>query len=105
MGKDHHDHAPDARVPPKKEECAENRIDHGFRDYCAHKLIPLNQCRYREIFLPWKCVQERHAYEKCQFEEFQRRVKQVQGTLEPSPPPATRVSLGERAPPARRQRR
>jgi hypothetical protein len=84
MGKDHHDHAPDARgamqrfsdprllsidflynffvlrigfliifdgclsgfpVPPKKEDCADNRIDPAFRDYCSHKLIPLNQCR------------------------------------------------------------
>jgi hypothetical protein len=32
-------------VAPNKEACQANRIDLAFRDYCSHKLIPLNQCR------------------------------------------------------------
>ena len=34
-------------------------------------------CRYANFFLPWKCDHERHSYEKCQYEEFERRVKQM----------------------------
>ncbi|KAJ9638945.1 hypothetical protein H2199_006806 [Coniosporium tulheliwenetii] len=48
-----------------------------YRDSCAHLLIPLNQCRYREMYLPWKCENERHSYEKCQYEEFKKRVAKM----------------------------
>lgn len=27
-------------------------------------LIPLNRCRHKEFYLPWKCEDERHGYEK-----------------------------------------
>jgi len=123
-------------VAPSKEDCAKNKIDLAYRDYCSHKLIPLNKCRcvfarscvcvqharvpttaggsavhahmlsmgmvirsgccactltckdtlytlcmhtcrYANFFLPWKCDHERHSYEKCQYEEFERRVKQM----------------------------
>ncbi|EKX35115.1 hypothetical protein GUITHDRAFT_97918 [Guillardia theta CCMP2712] len=66
------------RVPPNKGECAKNKIDPAYRDYCSHLLIPLNKCRYANYFLPWKCTEERHAYEKCQFQEFEYRVKKLQ---------------------------
>jgi NADH dehydrogenase (ubiquinone) 1 beta subcomplex subunit 7 len=46
------------------------RIELGYRDFCAHLLIPLNQCRRASLYLPWKCEDERHAYEKCQYEEY-----------------------------------
>ena len=32
-------------VAPNKEECAANKVDLAYRDYCAHKLVPLNKCR------------------------------------------------------------
>jgi hypothetical protein len=32
-------------VAPNKEECAKNKVDLAYRDYCAHKLVPLNKCR------------------------------------------------------------
>lgn len=32
-------------------------------------LIPLNICRHKENYLTWKCDDERHAYEKCQYDE------------------------------------
>ena len=51
-------------VAPNKEECAKNKVDLAYRDYCAHKLVPLNKCRYKNFFLPWKCEHERHDYEK-----------------------------------------
>lgn len=32
-------------------------------------LIPLNICRHKENYLTWKCDDERHAYDKCQYDE------------------------------------
>ena len=32
-------------------------------------LIPLNKCRHKELYAPWKCEDERHGYEKCQYDE------------------------------------
>merc|ERR1712028_227172 len=52
------------------DEMMAERVDPSFRDYCAHMLIPLNQCRRKEWYLPWKCGPERHAYEKCEFDEY-----------------------------------
>lgn len=67
----------------------------AYRDSCAHLLIPLNKCRYNEFYLPWKCVvssaisklvgvrqltgskDERHSYEKCQYDEFKERVAKM----------------------------
>ena len=37
-----------------------HRLPLAFRDSCAHLLIPLNQCRLREFYLPWKCEEERY---------------------------------------------
>ena len=58
---------------PQEEMQAAN-IDMVYRDYCAHLLIPLNQCRRKSLFLPWKCEHERHAYELCQYKEYKRRM-------------------------------
>jgi len=49
-----------------------------YRDFCAHLLIPLNECRRREFYLPWKCEHERHRYEKCQYKEYKKRIKSKQ---------------------------
>lgn len=51
------------------EEMKANRLPINFRDYCAHLLIPLNKCRRETGYLPWKCEDERHIYEKCQYVE------------------------------------
>lgn len=45
------------------------KVDLAYRDFCAHLLIPLNECRKASFFLPWKCEHERHVYEKCQYKE------------------------------------
>ena len=50
------------------------RLPLEYRDYCAHILIPLNECRRQTWFSPWKCTDLRHSYEKCQYDEYQRRV-------------------------------
>eukprot|EP00246_Nothoceros_aenigmaticus_P013607 TRINITY_DN4771_c0_g1_i2.p1 TRINITY_DN4771_c0_g1~~TRINITY_DN4771_c0_g1_i2.p1 ORF type:complete len:121 (+),score=18.06 TRINITY_DN4771_c0_g1_i2:198-560(+) len=59
-------------------EMADNLLPLGYRDACAHLLIPLNKCRVENFYLPWKCVDERHSYEKCEFELFLRRVRKME---------------------------
>ncbi|WJX21515.1 hypothetical protein P8452_10943 [Trifolium repens] len=48
-----------------QEEMVEARVPLAYRDQCAHLLIPLNKCRQAEFYLPWKCENERHSYEKA----------------------------------------
>lgn len=65
--------------PPRatREQMSKARLPLQYRDSCAHLLIPLNRCRFEEYYLPWKCVDERHSYEKCQYEEFKKRVAKM----------------------------
>jgi len=51
------------------------RLPLGWRDQCSALLIPLNKCRHRELYAPWKCENERHGYEKCQYDDYMRRMK------------------------------
>ncbi|KAL2884985.1 NADH dehydrogenase ubiquinone 1 beta subcomplex subunit 7 [Ceratocystis lukuohia] len=60
-----------------REEMREARLPLAYRDSCAHLLIPLNRCRYDTYYLPWKCEDERHSYEKCQYLEFKKRVAKM----------------------------
>lgn len=52
------------------EELRKNHVPLAYRDVCAHLLIPLNKCREQTRFMPWKCEDERHTYEKCQYELY-----------------------------------
>jgi len=61
-----------------REQMRDARVPLHFRDYCAHILIPLNDCRHQTWFSPFKCTDLRHAYEKCEFDEFQRRIRIAQ---------------------------
>jgi len=67
-------------VPPQPEmkvtheEMKAARVPLLFRDFCAHLLIPLNDCRVKTWYSPFKCTELRHSYEKCQYDEFTRRV-------------------------------
>ena len=45
------------------------------RDSCAARLVPLNSCRRGTLYLPWKCEDERHAYEQCLYADYLERVK------------------------------
>ncbi|EED19409.1 NADH-ubiquinone oxidoreductase B18 subunit, putative [Talaromyces stipitatus ATCC 10500] len=60
-----------------QKEMSDARLPLAYRDSCAHLLIPLNRCRRDEYYLPWKCEAERHTYEKCQYEEFKKRVAKM----------------------------
>ncbi|KAJ2964166.1 hypothetical protein NQ176_g10815 [Zarea fungicola] len=70
------DTASDARQATR-EEMSEARLPHAYRDSCAHLLIPLNKCRKSTWYAPWKCEDERHSYEKCQYVEFKKRVAKM----------------------------
>ncbi|EMR10582.1 hypothetical protein PNEG_01287 [Pneumocystis murina B123] len=52
-------------------------INLSYRDGCMKLLEELNYCRENTWYLPWKCVEERHAYEKCEYEIFKERVKSL----------------------------
>ena len=52
-----------------QEQLRDAKVDLAYRDFCAHLLIPLNECRKANYFLPWRCEHERHIYEKCQYKE------------------------------------
>ncbi|OJD27832.1 hypothetical protein ACJ73_00766 [Blastomyces percursus] len=65
------------KIAATREEMSQARLPLAYRDSCAHLLIPLNRCRYEEYYLPWKCENERHSYEKCQYEEFKLRVAKM----------------------------
>eukprot|EP00966_Prymnesium_polylepis_P182561 4229809-Prymnesium_polylepis.1 len=52
-----------------REEMKAARIPLQWRDYCAHLLIPLNECRKQTWYSPFKCQDLRHGYEKCQYDE------------------------------------
>ncbi|KAK8188855.1 putative NADH-ubiquinone oxidoreductase B18 subunit [Phyllosticta capitalensis] len=60
-----------------REEMAAAKLPIAYRDSCAHLLIPLNRCRVDTYYLPWKCETERHTYEKCQYDEFKKRVAKM----------------------------
>ncbi|KAJ9708697.1 hypothetical protein PVL29_000625 [Vitis rotundifolia] len=61
-----------------QEEMVEAKVPMGYRDQCAHLLIPLNKCRHAEFYLPWKCEAERHVYEKCEYELVMERMLKMQ---------------------------
>ena len=57
-------------VKASVEEQRAARIPLAWRDTCVDLLLPLNQCRDKSYYLPWKCTHERHTYEKCLYDEF-----------------------------------
>jgi NADH dehydrogenase (ubiquinone) 1 beta subcomplex subunit 7 len=67
----------DGSTPASRQAMSDARLSLAYRDSCAHLLIPLNRCRQEEYYLPWKCETERHTYEKCQYEEFKKRVAKM----------------------------
>ncbi|KNC77591.1 hypothetical protein SARC_09949 [Sphaeroforma arctica JP610] len=62
-------------APLPKEILDAERIEMQHRDNCASFLVPLNRCRYETRYKTWKCTDERHAYEKCQYEEYCKRME------------------------------
>ncbi len=77
-----------------EEEMRDARLDLQWRDYCAHMLIPLSKCRRANYSLPWRCSDERHAYEKCQYDQYQRRVREMKADIQAAKE-AKRAEQGE----------
>jgi len=59
-------------------QMSDAKLPIAYRDRCANLLIPLNRCRFETMYLPWKCENERHSYERCQYDEFIKRVKKME---------------------------
>ncbi|KAJ7598926.1 B18 subunit of NADH:ubiquinone oxidoreductase [Mycena floridula] len=57
-----------------QEELKANRVPLGWRDNCSALLIPLNLCRKQNYYLPWECQDQKHVYEKCQYDDYMRRM-------------------------------
>ncbi|CAK9781429.1 hypothetical protein CC85DRAFT_255607 [Cutaneotrichosporon oleaginosum] len=66
-----------ASTTASETEMKANRLPLGWRDQCSSLLIPLNICRHKTDYLPWKCEDERHTYEKCQYDDYVRRMKEL----------------------------
>ena len=58
-----------AKMIATEEEMKDARIPVAWRDYCAHILIKLNECRKDTMYQVNKCTELRHEYEKCQYNE------------------------------------
>ncbi|GAA5852287.1 hypothetical protein JCM5353_004591 [Sporobolomyces roseus] len=54
------------------------RVPIGWRDQCGKLLVPLNVCRHENLYANWKCDDERHAYEKCQYDDYISRMKALE---------------------------
>lgn len=74
----------ESSTPASQEELQAHKVPLGWRDQCSgyvefitllqyytkdgytmrSLLIPLNVCRVTEWYMPWKCQNERHAYEE-----------------------------------------
>jgi hypothetical protein len=57
-------------VKATPEQLRQSRIPLAWRDGCVDLLLPLNDCRNKTSYMPWKCQHERHTYEKCLYDEF-----------------------------------
>lgn len=62
-----------------QKEVHDAKVPLAYRDCCVDRLIPLNECRKKNYYLPWKCEHERHAFELCQYKEYKRRVAKKSG--------------------------
>ena len=51
------------------EELTRQRIPLNARDYCAHLLVSFNRCKRKNLYLPYRCIEEKHEYEQCQYKE------------------------------------
>jgi len=64
-----------AEMKISREELKRHEIPVALRDYCAHLVVPLLECRKRSYWLPWYCEHEAHEYEVCQYKEYLRCVE------------------------------
>ncbi|TPX30380.1 hypothetical protein SeLEV6574_g08614 [Synchytrium endobioticum] len=75
----HHGEAPtQPKMLMSQEDLAKHRIPIAWRDYCAHLLPDLYKCRHDHYYLPWACEKQRVAWTKCQYDDYQRRMRLMQ---------------------------
>uniref|UniRef100_A0A7E4VV81 NADH dehydrogenase [ubiquinone] 1 beta subcomplex subunit 7 n=1 Tax=Panagrellus redivivus TaxID=6233 RepID=A0A7E4VV81_PANRE len=61
------------------EEMEQFNLTPGQRDYCAHLLIPLIKCQGNNApFAGHMCHEERHAWDKCEYEDYIGRIKEYE---------------------------
>lgn len=53
----------------REEELISARIPPERRDYCAHKLLDYQVCRYKNMPMLYKCAHEKHDYLNCEHQE------------------------------------
>eukprot|EP00808_Paulinella_micropora_P031460 g62308.t1 len=56
------------------------RVQLADRDKCAHAVVPLNQCRKKNSWMPWACHHERHELEQCEFKLYKRRERALKAS-------------------------
>jgi len=66
-----------ANLTASQEEAKAARLPLGYRDGCSALLIPLNKCRRQTNYMQWECEDLRHVYEKCQYDDYVRRMKDL----------------------------
>ncbi|KIJ98742.1 hypothetical protein K443DRAFT_680488 [Laccaria amethystina LaAM-08-1] len=66
-----------ASTTASQEELKAHRVPLAWRDQCSSLLIPLNLCRKQKLYKPWECDHERHTYDKCQYDDYVRRMKEL----------------------------
>ncbi|XP_046833698.1 NADH dehydrogenase [ubiquinone] 1 beta subcomplex subunit 7 [Vespa crabro] len=54
------------------------RIPKKLRDYCAHKLLELEDCKKYNFPMMTRCSHQTHAYEQCQYEDYVLRMKEFE---------------------------
>ncbi|BGP15055.1 hypothetical protein JCM10213_002800 [Rhodosporidiobolus nylandii] len=70
-----HSEGPFVPQPAEQATAAKARLPLGWRDACGKLLVPLNVCRHENLYATWKCDDERHVYEKCQYDDYISRMK------------------------------
>ncbi|CEQ40530.1 hypothetical protein JCM21900_002033 [Sporobolomyces salmonicolor] len=65
-------------LPADQAVAGKARLPLGWRDACGKLLVPLNVCRHENLYATWKCDDERHAYERCQYDDYINRMKQLE---------------------------
>lgn len=84
----HQQHLVCAAPTASEEEMKAAKLPVSFRDYCAHLLIPLNKCRHETYYMPFKCTDERHEYERCQYVECVQCLRSTGARLRAHPSPS-----------------
>lgn len=54
------------------------KLPKRYRDYCAHKLLELEDCKKYNFPMIRRCGHQMHEWEKCQYEDYVMRMKEFE---------------------------